>query len=413
MRHLIRKDELQNPMSHENRAIVLGLSPTGLSTVRSLGRRSVPVFGMDYDRNQHGFHSKYSQSFLCPHPVFESEKLIDFLFKTGMRLNEKAVLFPTSDEFVMFVSANRKDLDKYFLYALPDHDIVVKLLNKHTTSIVAEEYHIPHPTTYFPADREQLEKILPEIKYPAFIKPCLTYEWKQKGFSVKGFIVNSSKELFKSVSQMFENEISVIIQSYVEGPPENLFEVCCYVSGRNGVRGGFIKRKIRQYPNNCGLGSYVESIRNEDLLEISKQYLNNIKFVGPAEIEYKRDLGDNKFKMLEINPRITLQNGLAEFCGINFPLMQYYDLVGVSYHGNENYEENIRWMWVEIDIQSYNELRKSEKITMYRWLETVLKTNTYAIFAWDDPMPFIVNANFGLKILRYPYGKCKKYFRKD
>jgi len=42
-------------------ALVLGLSPTGLTVIRSLGRRGIRVFGADFEHYGIGRFSKYCQ----------------------------------------------------------------------------------------------------------------------------------------------------------------------------------------------------------------------------------------------------------------------------------------------------------------------------------------------------------------
>ena len=96
-----------------NRAFVLSLFDTGLGAVRSLGRAGIPVIGLDADTNMPGFKSRYCTAKVCPDPVHDPEKLVQFMLDEGKRLDQPGVLFPASDAFVLFLSRYRDDLSQF------------------------------------------------------------------------------------------------------------------------------------------------------------------------------------------------------------------------------------------------------------------------------------------------------------
>ena len=194
----------------KNKALVLGMGPTGIGATRALGRNGIDVIGLDFDVQSPGFKSKYCKAMLCPHPINAQSNLFQLMVKVGSTLNKKGVLYPTSDEFVKFVSVYREGLEKYFLLAIPIRDIIEMLLNKYDTSIVAKNNGLPHPETFMSQCIEDVYKMANKINYPVFIKPCLTYEWKIAGFNKKGFIANNQQQLIKLMREILNKKVKVI-----------------------------------------------------------------------------------------------------------------------------------------------------------------------------------------------------------
>jgi len=371
---------------------VLGLCPNGLGVIRSLGRKGIPVVGIDYRYPLPGFFSRYTKSYVCPNPYRSPGLLIDFLFDLARKDTQKGVLFPTSDEFVLFISRHRKTLSEQFLFALPEEDIVESLLNKRWQYTKAEETSTPYPQTYYPANMKDVDEIKYLIEYPVIIKPCYTYLWKDKSFKVKGYLAHNPNDLVQVFERIIPTGVDVIVQAVIPGEVTELYEVCCYMNFHHEPMGLFIKQKIRQYPLDMGLGSFMKSVWNDQLAKSAIRMLSGIGYRGIGEIEFKRDPRDGIFKLIEINSRITLQNSLADHCGISFPLIQYKDLTGDNFDVPSDYKKNASWVWAEIDYESYKELRRSKNtvhLSTLKWFYSVLTSDSHAVFAWDDIRPVL------------------------
>ena len=86
-------------------AVVLGMFETGLAIGRSLGRNGIRVFGLDFKKDV-GFYSKYIRAEICPNPLTDEKKFLDYLIKFSNKFEHKPVLFVTSDNFL---NASPKD----------------------------------------------------------------------------------------------------------------------------------------------------------------------------------------------------------------------------------------------------------------------------------------------------------------
>ena len=180
------------------------------------------------------------------------------------------------------------------------------------------------------------------------------------------------------------------MQSIIPGPASCFYETCCYLDKGHIPLAAFIKKKLRQFPNDMGLGSLMESVRNDELSDMTINLFKGIGYHGPGEVEYKKDPRDGKYKMIEINARLTLQNRLADYCGINFPLIQYKDVLGyVNSSIVWEYPEHIRWLWAEIDVESFKELSRNNKISLAEWFRSFSGARIEAVFSTKDPLPFV------------------------
>src|SRR5262245_19114454 len=61
------------------RAFVLGMSATGLTAVRCLGREGVSVTGFDVSTMRPAFRSRYCGGAVCPDPEQQPDELVRFL----------------------------------------------------------------------------------------------------------------------------------------------------------------------------------------------------------------------------------------------------------------------------------------------------------------------------------------------
>src|SRR5688572_31115486 len=84
-------------------AFVLGLSQTGLTAARCLGREGISVRGFDIGSGagRAGFHSRYCKAEVCPDPLEQPDDLVRFLRRQAGDRSERIVVLPTSDLFFL------------------------------------------------------------------------------------------------------------------------------------------------------------------------------------------------------------------------------------------------------------------------------------------------------------------------
>lgn len=372
---------------HLPTALVLGLFDTGLSAVRSLGRHGIPVIGMDFNPGHAGFGSRFGTPKRCPHPDHQPEELLAFLLDEGRRLEQPGILLPASDAFVLFASRYRDPLSRYFRFNLPAPTIIEACVDKRLQYELAERAGCRVPRTFHVASWQEVERIRDRVRYPAFIKPCVSHLWAER-FPVKGFHVRTHEEMMARFGEILPSGLKVLVQELIPGPESNICEVYAYFDRQSQPRASFTLRKIRQNPPEFGVGSMVESLEHPALLEAGLTFLRNIGYQGIASIEFKEDERDGSIQLIELNPRIGQQTILATDCGVNLPLTYYHDLLGLPLEAPKTFQTGRRWMDAQRDFKSFLAYQKRGELDLKAWLRSCASVRSFSKFAWDDPGPF-------------------------
>jgi D-aspartate ligase len=370
---------------------VLGLFDTGLAVVRALAREGIPVRGFDSQPARFGFRTRYGRPEVCPDPMAEPDALVTFLLSQAERLPVPPVLYSTSDAFVSAVSEGRDRLEKHFLLPLPSKAAVAAAMNKAQQYETAAAAGIPTATTYRPATFEDVVALSRQLMYPVIIKPEVGHLWRQ-GFSRdKAILVHNHEELTAHFREIFPSGHRALIQTVILGPNTNHCKVCAYI-GRDGhPLGAMCMRKVRQYPTDFGVGTLMESVHEPELTELGLRFFTAMQWRGPGSIEFKRDDRDGKWKLIELNPRFWQQNALATDCGMNLPLLGYLELTGRP-TVVDRYTVGRRWIDEFRDQRSAWAHHREGRLTYTEWLRSLRGTRSFALFAVDDPMPFLASA---------------------
>jgi predicted ATP-grasp superfamily ATP-dependent carboligase len=390
-------------------AFVLGMNETGLTAARCLGREGISVRGFDIGAGRAGFRSRYCTAEVCPDPLEQPDDLVRFLKHQVRDRSEKVVLLPTSDLFFLFLSRHRAQLADKFMMSLPSEDVAESVVNKRRLYELAAANDTPFPTSYFPGSYEEALAVKDSLRYPAFIKPYWGYQWRRHfGGLHKGFKVQSPDEFLSRFQEVLASGHSALVQSYITSPDDNLFSLSLYVSEAGEVLAAFPRRQVRQYPPNSGTVTLAISEHNAGLVANGAHFCQAIGYRGIAGLEYKRDAEDNQYKLLDFNPRLMLSDGLTAFCGINLPLIQYLDLTGQAPAPRRETTQGVKWLESIADFQAFKQYHERGELTFKDWLKSLWGARVFALFAWDDPLPFLVARKFGLS-----YGRILEYAIKN
>lgn len=393
-------------MELKNKAIVLNLDSNGLGVLRSLGREEIEVWGIDFRKDAVGYYSKFCRKkFNFSNPAKEPEKLLTELIELGKNLPYKAVLLPTADYYVIFLSKYENELKEYFSFNIPSKEILDSIVDKKKQYDWASKLGIPIAKSFLPKSLNDLEEI--DIKYPVIIKGLNSSKWSEV-FNQKGFKANNFDELRQHLKVVFDKNILPIIQEIVIGPNKNHYKVSAYYNKERKPLAIFSTQKQRQFPGEFGVGTYMVSKKMPELIDLAKRFFEGIGFTGVGSIEFKFDERDGKFKLIELNPRLWQQNIQATYAGINFPLINYLDCVGEKIESIETFKEEVVWLDAIQDFQSFLYNYKNKQIKFLEWIKSLIKTNCFAYFAWDDPLPGLKNSNYWLKYLKLPFKLINK-----
>lgn len=380
----------KNSDGSRNSAIVLGIGITGLGVIRNLGRNDVRIIGIDSDPLAVGSFSKYcNKKFTCKNMIL-NETFVEFLKSVIRQTGEGAVIIPTEDRYVKFVSDYRERLEEDFIFVIPDKDTCEAILNKQLFYNLALKHGIPVPRTFFPgSEREDVVSISRQIQYPCIIKPVHSKEWDFAS-TVKAIVAFDAKDLIDKYTNMhMHNNSEVLIQEIVTGYDNQQYSFCAYLDRGSRLLAAFVSRKMRQHPVGFGVGTYVESAIMPEIEKMGEDFLRKIKYKGIAEVEFKKDSRDNQFKMIEINARSWTQNTLPTRSGINIVYMYYLDAIGKSIVGHVKTNKKVKWINDYRDIVSSIQYMSNKELSVAEWAKSLKGKKEFALYSKDDIIPFL------------------------
>jgi D-aspartate ligase len=166
------------------------------------------------------------------------------------------------------------------------------------------------------------------------------------------------------------------VQELIPGGDDTLYTVGSYVSRDGRALGLFCGRKLRQTPPGIGTCRVGEAVWEQEPVDAALQLLDGFGYHGISQVEFKRDVRDGRFKLMEINPRLWQWHGLAAACGVDLPRIAYADLTGEPPQPARMNGNGKRWA-----------------ITLLPGERPAPQRLPYvdAVFAVDDPKPGLVH----------------------
>lgn len=367
--------------------IVLGLGQNGLATVRALGRRGVPVIGLDARLEQPTAQSRYCIPVACG-DVRTEDGLLGTLLDLGTVLPEKGVLFPSGDLNLLVVSEHRARLAPYYHFALPDHEAVQLILDKQAFYAWAERHGFPIPRTHV-VGSEGPGALAWEIRYPALVKPHLRDAgWRGK-HDVKLYEVHSPDELLRTFGVLTVQHPQLLIQECVPGPEDQLVFSITYLDDELDPLGMFTGRKLRQFPPRFGTSSMAQSRWDPEVAGLSLAVLRALRYRGYGSVEFKRDPRDNTLRIIEVTGRTWYPHGLATASGVNLPYLAYCDLLELPVERPQGFVEGLKWIDEDRDLRAALRHRAEGRFAVGAWIASYRGRRTWAISAVDDPRPAV------------------------
>ena len=320
-------EALGQPTGNRVGAVIVGGDFHGLGIIRSLGRHGVPLCVVD-DEYSIGRFSKYT-TFTVRAPNLRKEKeTVDFLIEMGNRMKLNGwVLFPTRDEHVAAFSRHKQALSEVFRVPTPCWEVTKWAWNKWNTYSLAQKLDIPIPRTWCPRTVEEIDLI--DAEFPLAIKPSVKedffYATKAKAWRAKNRA--ELKEMFQRASgHVGSNE--VLVQEIIPGDGTRQFSSCVFLK-HGVVLGSMEAQRWRQHPPEFGrAATFVESVELPIVEELTLKFLRAINYYGLAEVEFKLDPRDGKYKLLDVNARTWGFHALGAPAGVDFSYLLYADQVG-------------------------------------------------------------------------------------
>jgi len=375
-------------------AVLLEINLQALKVIRSLGRRGIPVIGVVVRAGRWEHFSRYCEIRVCEHVGKGDEFLLDFLVRLAGEFTSKPVLIPMHDDHVLFVSRNEARLSEHYRFLVAPQAVMHDLVSKSGVSALAQRFGMAQPATYQPKSMPDVVRLSKSIQFPALIKPEFSRSWQNKKarklVSGKVVVVDSKEEMIERYEVLATIDDRLVIQEIIPGPDDRLAYYIGYFDAKSDPVASFVGVKKRVTPIHFGSASYVVSCRDARLTEICVCFMKDIGYRGHVGIEVKYDDRDDMWKLIEVNARFGLWDGLAALCGIDFAYINYQYLHNEIPSVVSDYDEGVKWISFSRDLSAFAQYRKENEVGFWDWIVSLYSgRRDYAVFAWDDPMPFL------------------------
>ena len=313
--------------------LILGGGLQGLSCGESLYKEHpVSIVASDLMcRKSRFFQKVYSE-------VKADESLLSLLEKEHFD-----VLIPVSDMTVPYVSKNKALIEGRYgvKCACPTEDLLNTVGDKHTFMAFCAENDIPHPKTAALTE-ETMDEAAASVEFPSLIKP--DFSVGARGIT-RVDTLEELKEKYPTVSSHFG---ACTLQELIENE-EYYYNVMLYRTEDGRFLGHAISKIVRMYPVHAGSSSCLVTVENEELLQICKDCLDKLKWVGMADFDVLQRLDNGEYKIIEINARVPASLRAAYISGVNFPEIIVRDAMSEEVpHDDYQPGKTLRYLGIDI-----------------------------------------------------------------
>jgi predicted ATP-grasp superfamily ATP-dependent carboligase len=348
--------------------------------------RGVEVIVVTYDPHDILTASKYvKETIVAAHPEKGEEEFIETLVSIADRYTG-SLLIPGSDPALAAISRHKGKLVKDYIVACHDWETTKLFLDKMYTYQLADEIGVPAPKTLIPESQDHVARYGKMVQYPCIIKPRQVHIFFDH-FKVKMFWIENYDDLIRIYEKTKVVDYDVVIQEFIPGEDNQGANYNSYFwDGQPLIE--FTAKKIRNAPPQFGSPRVVVSQDMPEIIESGRKIIPALKFEGYSCAEFKKDVRDNTYKLMEVNGRHNLSSMLAVHCGLNFPWIQYKHLVEGDIPEPLDWEKGVYWIDLLTDaLYSVKSLHK-ERYSLQEYLKPYFSPHVFADLDSKDLGPF-------------------------
>lgn len=367
-------------------AIIIEGHVQGLSNVRSLGERGIPIYVIDVCHCLAQYSRYCKKFFICP--KFDSREFIDFLLDLGDRENLRDwVLIPSNDHIVENLSKNLDKISSFFKTLVPPYELLKSIINKKKLLEVAESCGVPIPKTYY----IETKKDINSSSFPILIKGNYGLSF-YKNMHVKALQIDCF-DGFESILEDIEKKVSsddIMIQELIPLDSKNKVVSFTCFADKGNIKTFWMGDKLREHPINYGTATFSRSIYVKQVYEYAKLLVARLGYTGVCEIEFMLDPRDKIYKLIEINPRTWLWVGLAKACGVDYAYFVYAYVNDLKVDYPLRYELDVKWInWVTDIVYGVKAIIKGN-LSVSEYFKSLKGKKIRAIWSCRDIFPGIV-----------------------
>ena len=364
---------------------MLGSDFKALGVVRSLGQQGIPSIVID-NLPRSAWFSRYVVRRIKWPAAMDSDDFVQFLLRTGKEHHlEQWVLFPMQDENVELVARNTQQLGQIYRLVTQGWETIRWAADKRLTYRMAQELGVPYPATCYPGSEDDLASM--PLPFPVLIKPATSVRL-QYAMRLKALPAHNLDELrsqYRLASSILPAD-EIMVQELIPGGGQTQFSVGTYCKAGRIICSMTAKR-TRQYPIDYGLSSsFVQAVEVPAITELAEKLLGFMGVTGMVEVEFKHDVRDQRYKLLDINVRPWGWHTLCMACGLDFPSIQYRDICGEApIPISPRYGPH--WVRLLTDLPAGLQEMRAGHNSLWAYTRSLMGDTVFSVFDIRDPLP--------------------------
>ena len=374
-----------------------------LGVVRTLGRVGVPVHAITESGVSPVGSSRYCvQRFVWRATARDDPgQLAADLCDVGRQIGRRSVIIPVDDESAVLVAEYAAELSEHFLFSRVRSGLSRQLASKSCLDALCREHAVPTPPTIVPASAAEAAAFAAEATFPIVVKNAMVWDrGKRNAVGVSPGASSSGTRVLHRPGDLLNllppdgQEPSLIIQEHIPAEQSEDWFVHLYCDANSDCTLLFTGLKVRSWPPTAGSTACGYSISNPSLAEMSERFCKEIGYTGIADLDWRLDLRDGQYKLVDFNPRVGNQFRLFETeAGIDVVRALHLDLTGRDVPRGPQVGQR-RIVVEHIDIPARIAYRRlGQRATSAQPASTMKRRGTTSTeFAWlavDDPLPAI------------------------
>ncbi len=366
-------------------AVVFATSYTALAIVRSLGRHGIPVWILDDGQSPTRFSRYVLRSF--PLPVENENQQIKLLLEIAQKYDLHGwTLFPDSDKGATLIANYYNVLEKYYRLTTPTWDVLQWAVDKRLTYSLAAEAGVAYPYTFYPKNREDVEKF--SGQFPMIMKPAhhLGHDAFSNG---RAWRAKDRDELLSLYDEMngFAHSSVMMIQEMILNGADTQFSYAALCKDGSVLADIFAERKRLNSPE-FGVGVYVETIEKPEIEGSAKKWLEKNNYTGLVEIDFIFDRRDGLYKILDVNARAWGWIAMCASAGVDFPFLMWKQAHGEPISPVRG-RAGARWVRTLIDFEASVHAILAGSLSLRQYLAS-LKGVRHETYVLDDLKPALM-----------------------
>jgi D-aspartate ligase len=302
----------------------------GVAMVRTLGRLGVPVYAITEDRWTPAAVSRYCAGRFVWQVTGHEEPdyLAGLLRSAGQRIGRRTVVVPVDDEAAVLVAEHADALAEWFLLPPVPPGLPRQLASKQRLFELCQDNEVPAPATAFPASGDEVAAFADTATFPVVVKNA--EPWVRRRAPVVGHttVVSSPAELL-ALLPAGDAPPGVILQEYIPREHARDWFSHLYCDANADCRCVFTGVKVRSWPPHNGATAAAYHQANPELEQLTARLCKQIGFSGIGDLDWRLDLRDGKYKLVDFNPRMGNQFRLFETDqGVDVVRALHLDLTG-------------------------------------------------------------------------------------